>query len=133
MIGNVMDSNTRVLVWTIVGTGVTVIATTMATAIGLAVFITGQLNVRIDDLTADVATLERRMEDRFDAVDARFDAVDARFDRVDARFARFDRGDARMDGFDERLRAVEIGFGKIDQRLSTIERVLLPDAAPDAE
>jgi hypothetical protein len=126
MIGNVMDSNTRVLVWTIVGTGVTVIATTMATAIGLAVFITGQLNVRIDDLTADVATLERRMEDRFDA-------VDARFDRVDARFARFDRGDARMDGFDERLRAVEIGFGKIDQRLSTIERVLLPDAAPDAE
>jgi hypothetical protein len=123
MIGNVMDSNTRVLVWTIVGTGVTVIATTMATAIGLAVFITGQLNVRIDDLTADVATLERRMEDRFDAVDARFDRVDARFDR----------GDARMDGFDERLRAVEIGFGKIDQRLSTIERVLLPDAAPDAE
>ena len=130
MIGNVMDSNTRVLVWTIVGTGVTVIATTMATAIGLAVFITGQLNVRIDDLTADVATLERRMEDRFDAVDARFDRVDARFDRVDARF---DRVDARMDGFDERLRAVEIGFGKIDQRLSTIERVLLPDAAPDAE
>ena len=130
MIGNAMDSNTRVLVWTIVGTGVTVIATTMATAIGLAVFITGQLNVRIDDLTADVATLERRMEDRFDAVDARFDRVDARFDRVDARF---DRGDARMDGFDERLRAVEIGFGKIDQRLSTIERVLLPDAAPDAE
>ena len=123
MNGDGMDGNTRILVRTIVGTGVTVIATTLATVIGLAVFITGQFNARVDDLTADVAALERRMEDGFDRVDARFDRVDARFDRADG----------RMDGFDERLRAVEIGFGKVDQRLSIIERVLLPDAAPDAE
>lgn len=29
--------------------------------------------------------------------------------------------------FDERLRSVEIAFGKVDQRLLTIERVVLPD------
>ncbi len=43
---------------------------------------------------------------------------------------RMDRHEARMDDhmlrFDERLRAVEIGFGKIEQRLLTIERVVLP-------
>ena len=29
---------------------------------------------------------------------------------------------------DDRLRAVEIAFGKIDQWLETLERLLLPDA-----
>ncbi len=36
----------------------------------------------------------------------------------------------RMDGFDTRLRNVEIAFGKIDQRLLTIERIILPSQAP---
>ena len=31
-----------------------------------------------------------------------------------------------MDGFDTRLRNVEIAFGKVDQRLLTLERILLP-------
>ena len=35
-------------------------------------------------------------------------------------------GRARLDGFDARLRAIEVGFGKIDQRIGTIERVVLP-------
>ena len=33
--------------------------------------------------------------------------------------------------FDERLRAVEVTFGKVDQRLLTIERVVLPPASSD--
>ena len=36
-----------------------------------------------------------------------------------------------MDGLDARLRAVEVAFGKVDQRLATIERVVLP--APDGD
>ena len=32
----------------------------------------------------------------------------------------------RLDRLDDRLRAVEIGFGKVHQRLLTIERVVLP-------
>ncbi|MCY4661956.1 MAG: hypothetical protein OXF93_19435 [Acidobacteria bacterium] len=35
----------------------------------------------------------------------------------------------RLDRLDDRLRAVEIAFGKVDQRLLTIERIVLP--APD--
>ena len=54
--------------------------------------------------------------------EARFDAIDARLDRLEDRF------EDRMDGFDARLRAVEVEFGKIDQRLLTLERVLLPPA-----
>ena len=39
--------------------------------------------------------------------------------------------DEDMDGLDARLRAVEVAFGKVDQRLATIERVVLP--APDGD
>ena len=35
----------------------------------------------------------------------------------------------RLDRLDDRLGAVEIAFGKVDQRLLTIERIVLP--APD--
>ena len=40
--------------------------------------------------------------------------------------ARIDRIETRLDGLDERLRNVEIAFGKVDQRLLTIERIILP-------
>ena len=36
----------------------------------------------------------------------------------------------RMDGLDTRLRNVEIAFGKVDQRLLTLERILLPPREP---
>ena len=36
----------------------------------------------------------------------------------------------RMDSFDIRLRNVEIAFGKVDQRLLTLERILLPPREP---
>ena len=36
----------------------------------------------------------------------------------------------RLDRFDDRLRAVEIAFGKVEQRLLTIERVVLPAPGP---
>ena len=52
-------------------------------------------------------------------VNARIDDVNTRMDRIEL----------RLDGFDERLRSVEVAFGKVDQRLLTIERVLLPVAA----
>ena len=39
---------------------------------------------------------------------------------------RMDRLESRIDGLDERLRNVEIAVGKLDQRLLTIERVVLP-------
>ena len=67
-------------------------------------------NARIDDLSDSV---NRRFDALRDSVNRRFDAL--RADHV---------------RFDERLRAVEIAFGKVDQRLLTIERVVLPPASP---
>ena len=64
------------------------------------------VNARIDDLRGDLTT-------RID--DLRAD-VNARMDRIET----------RLDGLDERLRNVELAFGKVDQRLLTIERIILP-------
>ena len=57
------------------------------------------LNARIDDLNASLSSRIDRIEDRFED---------------------------RFNGLDERLRNVEIGLGKVEQRLLTIERVVLP-------
>ncbi len=40
---------------------------------------------------------------------------------------------ARLDRLDDRLRAVEIGFAAVQQRLLTIERVVLPAAPAPGE
>ena len=52
--------------------------------------------------------------------------------RADLRDVRADLRDVRasVDSLDARLRAVEVGFGKVDQRLLTIERVVLPPSPP---
>ncbi len=89
----------------IVGTGVAIISTILGTGAALAGLLLTQIagvNARIDD------------------VNRRFDDVNTRIDRIDV----------RLDGLDERLRNVEIAFGKVDQRLLTIERVVLPAPAP---
>ena len=52
--------------------------------------------------------------------------LNARMDRIETRM---DRIETRIDSLDDRLRAVEIEFGKIDQRLATLERIMLPPPA----
>ena len=74
------------------------------------------VNARIDDLRADM--------------NARFDDMNARMGRMEARI---DRIEARLDGLDERLRNVEIAFAKVDQRLLTLERIILPTPEPPDE
>ncbi len=75
-----------------------------------------ELNGRIDDLRTELTT-------RMDGLDARMDRLDGRMDRLETRMGRIE---ARMDGIDQRLRNVEIAFGRVAQRLLTIERVVLP-------
>ncbi len=89
----------------IIGTGVAIITTILGTGAALAGLLLTQIagvNARIND------------------VNTRIDNVNARIDRIDL----------RLDGLDDRLRNVEIAFGKVDQRLLTIERVVLPAPAP---
>ena len=86
------------------------VLTIVGTGVGLAVLLTGVMFALIG------------------GVNARIDDLSARVDRIETRM---DRIETRLDGFDERLRNVEIAFGKVDQRLLTIERVVLP--GPDAD
>ena len=83
----------------------TLIGVALAAVIAIVAMDNGNVNARVGDLRADVNT---------------------RLDRLESRM------DTRMDGFDARLRAVEIAFGKVDQRLAPLERAIIP-AVPPAE
>ena len=118
-----MSSDTKAIIGTIVATGVAIAGLMSAQIAGV--------NTRIDDLDASV---NARIEDLDASVNARIEdldaSVNARMDRIEARM---DRIEARLDGLDERLRNVEIAFGKVDQRLLTLERVILPPQPPGDE
>ena len=93
-----MSNDTKAIIGTIVGTGL----------------VLGGL------LTTQLAGVNTRIDD----VNARIDDV-----RADLRYMRGDMRDMRagMERFDARLDAIEVSFGKVDQRLLTIERVVLPN------
>ena len=56
--------------------------------------------------------------------------VNARIDDVNTRIGSVE---THVRGMDDRLRAVEIAFGKVDQRLETLERAILPASSPPAD
>ncbi len=85
----------------------TIVLTIVGTGIGLAVLLTSVMFALIGGVNA-------RIDDVYSGLSARMDRIET-----------------RLDGMDERLRNVEIAFGKVDQRLLTIERVVLP--GPDAD
>ena len=88
----------------------TIIGVALATVIAIVTMVNGNVNARVGDLRADVNT---RINDL---------AADLRDFRTEV--------NRRMDGFDARLRAVEIAFAKIEQRLATLERAIIPAAQP---
>ena len=100
----------------IVGTGVAVVASVVWSAVAvIAVVVTLIGGVREDlrDVRADMRTMHAAIEGLRDDMEGL-------------------RDDMREDHarFDARLDALEVAFGKVDQRLLTIERVVLP--APEA-
>ena len=89
---------------------------TVGSAIGLGLLLLAlfaNFNARLDDQSAQMAGL------RAEVAGLRADMTGQIADL---------RADVRR--LDDRLRAVEIAFGKVDQRLLILERVLIP--APDA-
>ena len=88
----------------------TIIGVALATVIAIVTMVNGNVNARVGDLRAD---MDARINDL---------AADLRDFRAEV--------NRRMDGFDARLRAVEIAFAKIEQRLATLERAIIPAAQP---
>ena len=103
-----MNEN-RTVVITIIGTGVAL----GALLIGLVM----NQNLRIDDLRGQIDDVRVDLTDQID--DVRRELTDD-IDEVGT-----DIRDMRT-----RLRSVEIEFGKVDQRLLTLERVIIPAAEP---
>ena len=77
---------------------------------------------------ASVRGSTTRIDDVRDDLSAQIAGVHVRVDdvRADIRDMR-----ASMERSDSRLDAVEVAFGKVDQRLLTIERVVIPSPAPE--
>ncbi len=89
-----------------------IIGTIVVAAVSLGGLLSAQfagVNTRIDDLRTELI-------DRIDTV-----KTDLSADNADI------RNDLRR--MDDRLRAVEIAFGKVDQRLETLERLHRPAGA----
>ncbi|MCY4510568.1 MAG: hypothetical protein OXG35_26955 [Acidobacteria bacterium] len=111
-------SDTRALIVAIIGTGLTVVAV-------LSMQIAG-VNTRIDDVNLRIDDVSLRIDD----VNLRIDDVNLRIDdlRTEVRTLRAD-----LIRFDERLDALAVAVGKVEQRLDTLERVLLPPREPANE
>ena len=101
-----MSTDTKWILGTMIGTWVGLLT--------VVVTLNGGVRADIRDVSADLR-------------DVRTDLRDVRTDLGD----RMDRIESRLDGFDDRLRAVEIAFGKVDQRLATLERAIIPAAGVD--
>ena len=98
---------------------------TVGSAIGLGLLLlalSANFNARLDDQSAQMAGLRAEM------AGLRAEMADLRAD-VTGQIADL-RADVRR--LDDRLRAVEIAFGKVDQRLLILERVLIPAPAAGA-
>ncbi|MCY3843317.1 MAG: hypothetical protein OXH69_07220 [Acidobacteria bacterium] len=74
----------------------------IGTGVVLAGLLGGLLSAQIQGVNTSLSSRMERLENRMDRLENRFD------------------------GLDERLRNVEVALGKVDQRLLTIERVVLP-------
>ena len=106
-------SESRTIVVTIIGTGVAL----GALLIGLVM----NQNLRIDDLRGDLTgQIDDLRGDLTGQIDDLRGDLTGRIDDV-----KTDIRDMRT-----RLRNVAIAFGKVDQRLLTLERVIIPAAEP---
>ena len=92
------------------------------------------MNTRIDDLRTElidrIDDLRTELIDRIDTVKT---GLSNEIATVKADLSA-EIADIRTDlrRMDDRLRAVEIAFGKVDQRLETLERLHLPAPEPGA-
>ena len=103
--------------WAIIATMVA-IGSIIAVLGGIAINQNAQLNTRITDLNDDLNT---RIADLRSEMNTRLTDLDGDVDHL--------RTDVREMG--ERLRNVEIEFAKVDQRLLTLERAIIPAADSD--
>ena len=115
----------------IIGTGAAAIASVAGSAVAvIAVVVTLVGGVR-EDLRGFRAEMNSRMDSLDAELNSRMDGLDAELNgRMDSLGAELN---SRMDSLDARLRNVENALGRVDQRLLTLERILVPPREPAGE
>ena len=130
-----MSTDTKAIIGTIIAAAISLGGLLSVQFAGVNARI-DDVNTRIDDVNTRIDDLRTELIDRIDTLRA---DLSAEIDTVRADLsaeidtARADpsadnaeiRNDLRR--MDDRLRAVEIAFGKVDQRLETLERLHRPD------
>ena len=107
--------------WAIIGTMATIGSIIVALR-AIAINQNSEFNRRVDDLNDN---LNSRIGDLRAEMKTRFTDLDGELANLRSEM----REDMREMG--ERLRNVEIGFAKVDQRLLTLERAIIPAADSD--
>ena len=98
----------------------------IGTIVAAAVSLGGLLSVQFAGVNTRIDDLRTGLTGRIDAVVVEIATVKADLSADNADI----RNDLRR--MDDRLRAVEIAFGKVDQRLETLERLHRPAPEPGA-
>ena len=105
-----------------------IIGTIIATAVALA----GLVITQINGVETEIQNVRTELTDRIDRLDTeltgRIDRLDTELnDRIDRLRDEMLENYHRLDG---RMRTIEQGFARIDQRLDTLERAIIPSAEP---
>ncbi len=88
---------------------------------------TGDTKWIIGTIVPAILALGGMLSVQIAGVNIRIDDMNGRIDDMNGRLERLETDVRSMD---TRLRAVEVGFGKLDQRLETLERAILPAGLP---
>ena len=94
-----------------------IIGTIIATAVALA----GLVITQINGVETEIQNVRTELTDRIDRLDTELN------DRIDRLRDEMLENYHRLDG---RMRTIEQGFARIDQRLDTVERAIIPSAEP---
>ena len=113
-----------------------IIGTILAAAIGISGLLGGLIINRIGNVETEVRTLRTELNGRIDSVHGELSAqIDNRIDGLRSELSgQMDRlRDEMLENYhrlDARMRTIEQGFARIDQRLDTLERAIIPSAEP---
>ncbi len=109
-----------------------IIGTILATAIALGGLLGGMTINRIGDVETEVRRLNTRIDNVHTDLSTQID--DQISDLRSELTGRIDRlRDEMLENYhrlDGRMRTIEQGFARIDQRLDTLERAIIPSAEP---
>ena len=109
-----------------------IIGTILAAAIGISGLLGGLIINRIGNVETEVRSLNTRIDNVHSELSAQIDnRIDGLRSELNGRMDRL--RDEMLENYhrlDTRMRTIEQGFARIDQRLDTLERAIIPSAEP---